>query len=324
MARLTLTLACGDYDLTRGLLQGTVVPQGIDLIPLTMPSPERHWRLARGQEFDICEYSLASYLVSREGDLPYTAIPVFPHRRFRHSFVFVRAAAGIERPEDLIGKRVAVRTWQTTAGVWMRGILASEYGVPLDRVRWFAQHEEDLPLSLPPGVRVERLPADANIDTLLVEGELDAALYPEILPSLLRGDPRVRRLWPDSRAVEQAYFRRTGIFPIMHTVVIRNRVLEAHPWVARSLLDAFTRAKQQAYAYLENPRTVALAWVRELLDEQKALLGPDPWVYGFAPNRHVLATFCQYAHAQGLTRRPIDPAELFVATTLDELPKYVE
>jgi 4,5-dihydroxyphthalate decarboxylase len=324
MARLTLTLACGDYDLTRGLLTGAVVPPGIDLIPLTMPSPERHWRLARGHEFDICEYSLASYLVSREGDLPYTAIPVFPHRRFRHSFVFVRAAAGIERPQDLIGRRVAVRTWQTTAGVWMRGMLASEYGVSLDRVHWFAQHEEDLPLALPSNVRVERLPADANIDALLLEGELDAALYPEILPSIRRGDPRVRRLWPNSRAVEQEYFRRTGIFPIMHTVVIRNRVLEAHPWVARSLLDAFTQAKQLAYAALENPRTVALAWVRELLDEQKALLGPDPWVYGFAPNRHVLAAFCQYGHAQGLTRRLIDPAELFVPTTLDELPRYVE
>ncbi len=159
---------------------------------------------------------------------------------------------------------------------------------------------------------------------MLLAGELDAALYPEILPSILRGDPRVRRLWPDSRAAEQAYFRRTGIFPIMHTVVIRNRILAEHPWVARSLLDAFTRAKQQAYDYLENPRTVALAWVRDLLDEQKALMGPDPWVYGFAPNRHTLATFCQYGHTQGLTRRLIDPAELFVPTTLDELPKYVE
>jgi 4,5-dihydroxyphthalate decarboxylase len=324
VAKLQLTLACGDYDLTRGLLDGTTAPQGIDLVPLTLPSPERHWRMTRGQEFDVCEFSMASYLASREAGLPFTAIPAFPHRRFRHSFMFVNARAAIERPSDLMDKRVGLRTWQTTAGVWQRGILQSEYGVPLDRVQWLAQSEEDIPLELPSGIRLGRLPAEANLDALLVEGELDAAFYPEVLPSVARGDPRVRSLFADPKAEEQAYFRKTGIFPIMHTVVIRDEVLEAHPWVAVTLLQAFQQAKERAYRQLENPRTVALAWVREALAEQRAVLGPDPWVYGLAPNRHNLETFCEYGYTQGLTRRRIAAEELFAPSTLQGIPKYVE
>ena len=323
MARLALTLACGEYDLTRGLIDGSVQPQGIDLLALTMPSPERHWRLVRGHEFDVCEFSFAGYLAAQGHDLPYTAIPVFPHRRFRHSYTFVNAAAGIEAPRDLVGKRVAVRTWQTTAGVWMRGILADVYGVPLADVKWVAQSEEDTPLALR-GYSLERLAPDADLDALLVNGEIAAALYPEVLPSIKSGDARVRRLWPDSRAVEETYFQSTGIFPIMHLVVIRNTILEQHPWTARALLDAFQRAKERAYASLENPRTVALAWVQGLLEEQQAVMGADPWVYGFAPNLHNLTTFCGYGHAQGLTERRFDPAELFVPSAMDDLPKYAE
>jgi len=324
VAKLQLTLACGAYDLTRGLLDGTTPPQGIDLIPLTMPSPERHWRMTRGQEFDVCEFSMASYLASREAGLPFTAIPAFPHRRFRHSYMFVNARAGIAKPADMAGKRVVIRTWQTTAGVWMRGILQSEYGLPLEQVHWVAQSEEDIPLELPGGIRLERLSPEANLDAMLVAGELDAALYPELLPSFVRGDERIKRLFPDPKAEEQAYFRKTGIFPIMHTVVIRNEVLEAHPWVALSLFQAFQRAKEQAYATLENPRTVALAWVRELLEEQKAVLGDDPWVYGYAPNRHNLETFSEYCYQQGLTRRRFAADELFVPATLHEIPKYAD
>jgi 4,5-dihydroxyphthalate decarboxylase len=280
--------------------------------------------MTRGQEFDVCEFSLASYLASRAAALPFTAIPVFLHRRFRHSYMFVSARSGIEHPSDLAGKRVAIRTWQTTGGVWQRGILASEYGLALERVRWLAQHEEDIPLELPGGIRLERLPEEANLDQMLAEGELDGALYPDILPSILRGDPRVRRLFPDSKAEEQAYFAKTGIFPIMHTVVVRDDVLRAHPWVAINLLHAFDRAKERAYEQLLNPRTVALAWVRDLLEEQLQVLGEDPWVYGFAPNRHNLDTFCEYGYAQGLTSKRLTPEELFVPGTLHEIPKYVE
>jgi 4,5-dihydroxyphthalate decarboxylase len=324
MARLQLTLACGDYDLTRALIDGSVAPQGIDLIPITLPSPERHWRLVRGQEFDICEFSMAGYLAALDTDLPYTAIPVFPHRRFRHSYVFVNAEAGIREPRDLAGRSVGLRTWQTTAGVWVRGILASAYGLPLQEVRWYTEHEEETPLTLGSGWHLERLPESANIDEMVASGELAAALYPNLLPSIARGDRRVRRMWDNSREVEQEYFRQTGIFPIMHTVVIRKGLLQEHPWVALSVMQAFQEAKERAYRYLDNPRTVPLAWVADLLDEQREVLGTDPWVYGFAPNRHNLDTFCAYSHEQGLTSRRIDPAELFVPMTLEGIPKYVE
>ena len=200
MARLQLTLGCGDYDLTHALIDGSVAPPGVDFIPLTMASPERHWRLVRGHEFDVCEFSLASYLAGRAVGLPYTAVPIFPHRRFRHSYVFVNAAAGIREPRDLAGRRVAVRTWQTTAGVWLRGILASECGLPLREVHWFAEHAEETPLALE-GWRFERLPEDANLDQMVATGALDAAVYPNILPSIAHGDPRVRRLWEDRKSV---------------------------------------------------------------------------------------------------------------------------
>jgi 4,5-dihydroxyphthalate decarboxylase len=324
VAKLQLTLACGDYDLTRGLIEATTPPQGIDLVVLTMPSPERHWRMTKGQEFDVCEFSMASYLASREAGLPFTAIPAFPHRRFRHSFMVVNAKASISQPSDLRCKRVGLRTWQTTAGVWQRGMLQSEYALPVDQVRWVAQSEEDIPLQLPPGISLERLPADANLDAMLADGELEAAFYPELLPSLARGDSRVLRLFPDSKAEEQAYFQRTGIFPIMHTVVIRDEILRAHPWVAQNLLQAFDKAKEQAYRRLENPRTVSLAWMRDLLEEQRAVMGADPWVYGFAPNRATLETFCEYGAQQGLTGRRWRAEELFVPDTLTDIPKYVE
>ena len=324
MTKLQLTLACGDYDLTRGLIEGTTPPQGIDLTVLTMPSPERHWRMTKGQEFDVCEFSMASYLASREAGLAFTAIPAFPHRRFRHSFMVVNAKAGIAQPSDLRGKRVGLRTWQTTAGVWQRGMLQSEYGLPVDQVQWVAQSEEDIPLTLPAGIHLERLPADANLDAMLADGELAAAFYPELLPSLARGDSRVRRLFPDSKAEEQAYFRKTGIFPIMHTVVIRDEILREHPWVAQNVLQAFEKAKEQAYRRLENPRTVSLAWMRDLLEEQRAVMGPDPWVYGFKPNERHIDTFCEYGHQQGLTRRRFTAAELFFPGTLTDIPKYVE
>jgi 4,5-dihydroxyphthalate decarboxylase len=324
VAKLQLTLACGDYDLTRGLIEGTTPPQGVEFVVLTMASPERHWRMTRGLEFDVCEFSMASYLASREAGLPFTAIPVFPHRRFRHSYMVVNARSGIERPSDLAGKKVALRTWQTTAGVWQRGMLQSEYGCPLNQVTWITQSEEDIPVKLPPDVRLERLPEDANLDAMVADGEIQGAFYPELLPSLVRGDPRVRRLFPDPKAEEQDYFRKTGIFPIMHAVVIKNEVLDAHPWVAVQIMQAFEKAKAQAYQRLENPRTVSLAWMRDLLEEQRAVMGDDPWVYGLEPNRHNLETFCEYGHQQGLTSRRYTAEELFVPSTVAELPKYVE
>lgn len=322
--RIHLSLACGDYDINRALIEGTVRPDGVDLTVIVEPSPQRHWRMGRYREYDVCEFSLASYLAMRDrGDFPVIAIPAFPHRRFRHSYVFTNARSGIRHPKDLEGRNVGLRTWQTTAGVWMRGILQDDHGVDLRRVRWFGQDEEDVPLALPPGIALERVPEGKTVTAMLEEGELDALIYPELPAAVARRDPRVRRLFDDPRREEVAYFERTGIFPIMHTVVVQESVLAAHPWVAVNLFRAFRESKDRAFAAMRNPRAISLAWVQEALEQQERVLGRDPWAYGFAANRVALETLIRYAHEQGLMARRMSADSLFYPTTLEELPRYV-
>ena len=323
MARLQLTLACGDYDLTQPLTDGTVRPRGIDLVVVTLPSPERHWRMLRHEEFDVCELSMASYLVERSRGERFVAIPVFPHRRFRHSYVFVNADKGIEGPQDLAGRRVGLRTFQNTAGVWVRGMLQHDYGVDLGSIQWVTQDEEDVPIDAVRRFRVERVPQGTTIDEMLVRGELDAVIYPDTLPSFERQVPSVRRLFRDARAEEEAYYRRTGIFPIMHTVVVKGSVIERWPWVAVNLLEAFELAKQECYRRLRDPRRVSLAWALHLLEEQRRILGPDPWAYGLEPNRRAIETIALYAYEQGLTERLVTPEELFFPSTLERIPRFL-
>ena len=323
MSNIRLTLGCGDYDLTRALIDGTVRPPGIDLTVLPMSSPERHWRMMRFEEFDVAELSMSHYLVAHSEGRAFRAIPVFPHRRFRHSFVFCRTSAEIEEPGDLNGKRIALRTFQNTAGVWTRGILADDYGVDLGSIQWLTQDEEETPWEPPDWLHIERVRAGANLDTMLLEGELDAAIYPEMLPSFARGDPRVRRLFADPKQVEHEYFERTGIFPIMHTVVIKDTVLRDFPWAAVSMLRAFRDSKDRCYARLADPRQTALAWVQDLLEEQRAVLGPDPWPYALEPNRSTLEALVRYSHAQGLIPRAPAIEELFAENSLSESPRYV-
>jgi 4,5-dihydroxyphthalate decarboxylase len=323
MGNIRLTLACGDYDLTRALIDGSVQAQGIDLTVLPMPSPERHWRMMRFEEFDIAELSMSHYLVGHATGREFTAIPVFPHRRFRHSFVFCRAGAGIEQAKDLDGKRIALRTFQNTAGVWTRGILADEYGFEIASARWFTQDEEETPWEPPRWLEIERVPEGANIDRMLVEGELDAAIYPETLPSFAKGNRRVRRLFERPKEVERQYFAETGIFPIMHTVVVRNEILKRFPWVAVSVLRAFEESKQRCYKRLADPRQTALAWVQDLIEEQRAVLGADPWPYDLGANAKALSTLIGYSHGQGLIPRAPELEELFAANALSRSPRYV-
>jgi len=323
VSNIRLTLACGDYDLTRALLDGSVQPPGIDLTVLAMPSPERHWRMMRYEEFDVCELSMSHYLVAHANKRAFTAIPVFPHRRFRHSFVFIRTDAGIDQPRDLNGKRIALRTFQNTAGVWTRGILADDYGVDLSSIEWLTQDEEETPWEPPAWLHIERVHAGANIDHMIIDGVLDGAIYPETLPSFAKGNPRVARLFPDPKAVEREYFKRAGIFPIMHTVVVKNEVLREFPWVAASMLRAFREAKARCYQRLADPRQTALAWVQDLVEEQRGILGSDPWPYDLEGNRTALEALSRYSHAQGLI--PAAPAveDLFVESTFTEVPRYV-
>jgi 4,5-dihydroxyphthalate decarboxylase len=251
------------------------------------------------------------------------AMPVFPHRRFRHSYVFVNTQAGIERPKDLEGKRFGLRTLQNTAGLWMRGILQHYYGVSLKDIQWITQDEEPVSLGPGEGLPLRRVAPDENIDDMLIKGELEAAIYPDILPSFSRGDRAVKRLFADPRKEEMRYYQDTGIFPIMHTVVIKQAIVDQFPWVAKNLWDAFQKAKEICYRRMEDPRKIALAWVMHHLEEQKQILGQDPWVYGLTENRNNLETLIKYAHEQGLIHRKLELEELFIQSASDQSPQYL-
>lgn len=319
-----LTLACGSYDINKALIDGEVTPAGVDLTVLTYPSPQRHWRMGLHAEFDACEFSMATYLMLHaRPENPFTAIPAFPHRRFRHSFIFVNTAAGISTPKDLEGRRVGIRTWQTTAGLWARGILADHYGVDLRTVKWIAQDDEDVAFTPPPGISLERVPEGKTVTGMLENGELDCLIYPELPESVRRGDPRVARLFPDYKAEEISYFEQTGIFPIMHTVVIKRSVLEENPWTALNLLHAFRQSKDLAFRRMRDPRTISLAWVQPVVEEQERILGPDPWSYEFAANRETIETMICYSYDQGMIDHPFSAEELFVPASIEEPPHYV-
>lgn len=312
--RVQLTLACGDYEIVRALKEGDVKVDGVDLTVLTrMDSSTRHWRFLRNREFDIAELSSSSYLVARDAGLPFRAIPVFLHRRFRHGFIFINTTRGIREPKDLIGRRVGVKSWQVSAILWMRGILEEEYGVPHRSIEWFSDLDEDVDFTPPPDLRLTKVPHDTSVERMLAAGELDALLHPNLIDPILNKDPNVGRLFPNYKDEELAYFRKTGIFPIMHVMGIRQEVVEAHPWLPANLYRAFNEAKAIAMKRMENPRIVPLAWYREAWEEQEQILGPDPWEYGLGErNRRNLETLVGYSNAHGLIGRRIPLEELFL------------
>ena len=313
--KLALTLACGDYEIVRPLLKGKVEVDGVDLTILTdMDSATRHWRFLNGGEFDVAELSGSSYLAARDNDLPFRAIPVFLHRRFRHGFMFINTSKGISKPADLKGRKIGVKTMMTTAVLWMRGILQSEYGVPLNSIEWVAEIEDDIKVTLPSDIRYSCLPNDKSVETMLAEGELDAVFHSDLIKPFVAGDPRVARLFPDHKAEEMAYFKRSGIFPIMHVLAIRNALVDENPWLAVNLFRAFNEAKAAAMKRMANPRIVPLAWYRDAWEEQERILGPDPWEYGLTgKNRKNLETLVGYSHEQGLIRKRPALEQLFLS-----------
>jgi len=326
VSRLPLTLACWSYDRTRSLFDGRVRPDGIDLTCLDLPVEETFFRMLRHNEFEIAEMSLSSYVMSLfADDPPFVAIPVFLSRFFRHSCIYVNAAAGIERPDDLIGRTVGTPEYQMTAPVWIRGILADAHGVPVESVGYVTGgleepgRSEKLPLDLPPSIRVRHIGPDRTLSAMLATGEIDA-LYTARAPSSFRArDGRVRRLFEDFQAVERAYFRRTRIFPIMHTVVIRRDIYKEHRWIAQSLHKAFAAAQRDAYEDLTHTAALKtmLPWLTAYVEETRREMGEDFWPYGLAPNVDALATFLRYSHEQGLSRRRLSPDELFAPETLE-------
>ena len=314
---LHLTLACGDYEIIRPLGDGSVVPEGIELTILTnMNSADRHWRMIRNREFDVCELSMSSYLMAHTKKQPFTAIPVFLHRRFRHGFTFVNVSKGIEKPTDLIGKKVGLRNYQATTNLWIRGILEHEYQVPHKKLHWYVQDEEEVEFTPAPDLIFKRTPTGKEVDRMLVEGELDALIHPELIQPWIDRDPRIKRLFEDYKAKEIEYYRRTGIFPIMHTTAIKSEIVERYPWVPRNLMEAFEKAKSVAYQRMENPRRVPLAWFRHAQEEQEEILGKDPWIYGLCEsNRKNLEALILYSYEQGLIGKKIEVDELFYDST---------
>ncbi len=328
MGRVAMTLACGRYDRTLPLFEGRAVPEGIDLNTIFLGYEELFWRMLRHEEFDASELSLSSYLMTRaRGGPAFIAIPVFPARAFRHSSIYVNARTGIREPKDLLGKRVGVPEYQMTAALWVRGILEHHYGVPARDILWFnggleqPGREEKLPVHLPPGLCLEAIGSGQTLNRMLLEGELEALVTPRPPSAFTRGDPGVRRLFDDYKAEEAAYFKQTGIFPPMHTVVIRRRVYDAHPWVARSLYKAFCVAKQDCALdrLFDGQLRFALPLLHAAVEESRRTFGDiDMWPYGLQANRHTLETLVQYSVEQGLIPAPVPVEELFAPETLDE------
>ena len=314
MAKLQLTLACGDYEIVKALKEGTIQPDGIELNVLTaMDSTTRHWRFLRNRDFDVAEVSCSSYVAARDQGFPFEAIPVFLHRRFRHGFIFINTTKGITKPTDLIGKKVGLKQYQSSAILWLRGLLEHEYGVPFKSIDWYTELAEAIEFTPPPGLRLTRIADDKSIDTMLADGEIDALIHPDLIAPLMNRDPRVGRLFPNYKEEEIAFYKRTRIFPIMHVVGVKRAIVEAHPWVPINLFHAFNAAKTAAMKRMENPRIVPLAWYREAWEEQEEVLGPDPWEYGLGDNNaRQLAMLVQFSHEQGLISRPIPLEELFL------------
>ncbi|MFB6096421.1 MAG: ABC transporter substrate-binding protein [Haloferacaceae archaeon] len=324
---LGLTFAVNEIDRTRPVIDGDVEIEGIDPTVLTLATPERHRRMLKFAEFDVCELSLGSYLASVGGDYPFTAIPAFPYRRFRHGYYFVNADAGIDEPADLEGGRVGVRRWQNTAGVWMRGIAEEYHGVDTTTVEWLVDDEDEIPVDVPDAYDVSRVSGDRNINDLLVDGDLDAIMYPGRPSAFQRGDPNVELLFPDYAAVDRRYYRDTGHFPLMHVIVVRDDVAAEHPWVPTSVRKAFEAANRQAIAEVASlvETRPSLAWAQDRLGDEYDVLGTERelWTDGLAGVRDELETFVDYAVRDGLLAESVDVTDLFFERSLEALPETV-
>lgn len=326
MSKLKLTFACWNYDRTRALMDGSIQPDGIDLNYLNLPVEETFFRMLRHQEFEMAEMSLSSYTVSMFREpRPFVAIPIFPSRFFRHSCIYVNADSGIREAKDLIGKRVGNPEYQMTAPVWIRGILSDHYGVPVDSVTYYTGGEEEpgrsekIRLDLPSNIKVKPIGPGQTLSKMLLDGEIDALYTARMPSSFLKGEGKVRRLFEDYEPVERNYFRETGIFPIMHTVALRRDVYEAHPWIAQSMMKALVASQQRSYEDLYETAALKtmLPWLTAHVEQAKREMGDDFWPYGYEKNEATLRTFLRYSFEQGLSKRLLEPRELFAPQTLE-------
>lgn len=325
MGNLNLTLACEDYDRTRALREGVVKPDGIEINYLVLPVEEIFWRMLHFEEFDAAEMSMGAFHVdASRGRLPFVAIPVFPSRMFRHRCIFVNIDAGIERPQDLKGKKVGVPEYTMTASIWLRGMLQHDFGVAPEEVHWVQGGVEQpgrkdrVEFEPPPGIRLD-LVDDKTLSEMLETGAIDALMTARMPACFLQGSPRVRRLFQDFKTVEMDYFRRTGIFPIMHVMVVRAAITRENPWVCQSLYKAFCEAKDICLRqiYDTNVLRTSLPWSLSEYEEVRNLMTEDFWPYGFEANRKVLETFHSYLLEQRLIGKRLVLEKLFAPNTLE-------
>jgi len=314
--RLSLTLAIGDYEHTRDVVTGQVPVQGVSLNVLTLPPEEAFFRFTFFREWEVSEMSMGKYVSLRsQEDNGIAAIPVFPSRVFRQSMIYVRDGGRIDRPEQLKGKRIGIPEWAQTAVIYSRGYLTHQAEVPLASVEWVqagvneAGRVEKVKPKLPEGVQLRPEPRH-SLNDMLLAGDIDAVLSARPPRDFGSG---IRRLFPDYEAIEAAYFRETGIFPIMHVIVIKTEVLERHPWVAMNLYKAFEEAKRRSIARLSDITAshAPLAWLAPYAERMKGLFGEDFWPYGLEKNRTTLQAFVDFAFEQGVCHRRLELEELF-------------
>jgi 4,5-dihydroxyphthalate decarboxylase len=323
MGKLKLSVAIGDYDRTRPLIDGRVQIDGVDPVVMTLSPEEIFFRAFRHAEFDVCELSLSSTAIkTAAGDCPYVGVPAFVSRAFRHTSIYVRRDR-IKTPQDLEGRRVGVAEYQLTANVWARALLADDYGVQPSDIIWVRGGLEELgrpekiAVALPASVRLEAATGGQSLSAMLAAGEIDAIVSPRAPSCHARGEANIAWLFDDPTQAAKAYYQRTRIFPIMHIIGVRRSLADHHPWLPAAVLKAFTAAKALALAQLaETSATkVMLPFVEEQLRSARELLGEDYWSYGLAANQHTLESFLRHHHAQGLSPRPMAPHELFHPST---------
>jgi 4,5-dihydroxyphthalate decarboxylase len=326
MDKLELSLACCDYDRTKAIFDGRVQIEGCRIAAAALEPEEAFHRAFRHAEFDISELSLSSYMAQvARGANQYVAIPAFVSRVFRHSSLYIRTDRGIKTPQDLKGKTVGLPEYQMTANVWVRGILQDEYGVKPSDMRWrnggmeVPGREERTPIKVPANVDLQAIPAGKTLSAMFEAGELDAMMAARPPSCFSRGAPHIDRLFPDFKAAEQDYYRRTKIFPVMHVIGIRKSLLEKHSWLAASAMKAFVQAKEVAWYELGQIGHLfnSLPWGVADFAEARKLMGEDYWSYGLEPNRHGLEALTRYHHEQGLSARKLAPEELFAPSSSD-------
>ena len=322
MKNVHLSVAISDYDHVKDFLTGPVRAEGIEITCLNLVHEEIFYRFIKFREWDVSEISFAKYvsLVSQD-DNSLVAIPVFHSRAFRLSSIYIHRDGGIRKPEDLAGKKVGIPEWAQTASVYTRGYLMHQIGIPLEKIDWYQAgvndpgRAEKVTLKIPTGVRYTPVP-DRSLTDLLLSKDLDAVMTARPPQAFVDGNPEIIRLFPDFMPVEEAYWRDTGIFPIMHIIVIRAEILQRHPWVAMNVFKAFEEAKRRSIerALDVSATRFPIPWGFEFANRAVKVFGKDYWPYGISPNRTTLEAFLQYAFEQGVCHRRLKPEELFPET----------